>query len=133
MTERGRIEDWIKIARKDLERSKRNLQFNDINAAGFYLQQCIEKYLKAFLIERGWKLKKIHQLDALLDEAMKFLPELSVFKEFCARVSSYYLADRYPAFLNVDKCIHIQVSRRSEHTEKLGGTGRAIFFPNVYC
>lgn len=92
------IEDWIRIARMDWQRVRRSLQFNDITVAGFYLQQCLEKYLKAFLIQRGWQLKKIHELDALLDEVMKFLPELSSFKELCARVSPYYLADRYPPF-----------------------------------
>ncbi len=57
-----------------------------------------KKYLKAFLIKHGWKLRKIHRLDALVDEAVKFLPELSSFNEFCERVSSYYIADRYPPF-----------------------------------
>lgn len=93
-----RIEEWIKIARIDWERTKRNLKEKDINAAGFFLQQRLEKYLKALLIQRTWKLRKIHSLDALLDEAIKFKPELSSFQEFCERVSSYYLADRYPPF-----------------------------------
>jgi len=92
------IEEWIKVARIDWERAKRNLKDKDVNASGFFLQQCIEKYLKAFLIGHGWKLRKIHRLDALLDEAVKFLPELGAFHEFCERVSSYYIADRYPPF-----------------------------------
>jgi len=91
-----RIEEWIRIARVDWERAKRNLKDKDVNAAGFFLQQCIEKYLKAFLIKHGWKLRKIHRLDALLDEAVKFMPELDSFYELCEKVSSYYLADRYP-------------------------------------
>ena len=91
-----RIEDWLRIARVDWERVKRNLREKDVNAAGFFLQQCVEKYLKAFLIKHGWKLRKIHRLDALLDEAIKFMPELASFYELCEKVSSYYLADRYP-------------------------------------
>jgi HEPN domain-containing protein len=54
--------DWIRIARKDWQRIGRNLKENDAEAAGFYLQQALEKYLKAFLIQHGWKLKKIHTL-----------------------------------------------------------------------
>ncbi|MGB7291786.1 MAG: HEPN domain-containing protein [Thermodesulfobacteriota bacterium] len=92
------IGEWMKIARTDWARVRRNLRDKDVNAAGFFLQQCIEKYLKAFLIKHGWKLRKIHRLDALLDEAIKFMPELDSFQEFCERVSSYYLADRYPPF-----------------------------------
>lgn len=70
------IEEWVKIARIDWKRSIRNLRENDVIVAGFFLQQCIEKYLKAFLIKQGWKLRKVHRLDALLDEAIKINPEL---------------------------------------------------------
>ena len=76
----------------------RNLRANDIIVAGFFLQQCIEKYLKAFLIKHGWKLRKVHRLDALLDEAININPELDIFHGFCERTSSYYIADRYPPF-----------------------------------
>lgn len=91
-----KVKEWVKIARTDWERAIRNLKEKDVTAAGFFLQQSIEKYLKAFLIQRGWKLKKIHRLDALLDEAVKFKPQLNSFHELCERVSSYYIADRYP-------------------------------------
>ncbi len=42
-------EDWKKVARKDFERVKRNLREEDIEVSAFYLQQSLEKYLKAFL------------------------------------------------------------------------------------
>lgn len=86
------IEEWIKAARKDWERAKRNLREEDTDAAGFYLQQSLEKYLKAFLLQYGWPLV----LDALLDEAVKYDSNLKSFYELCERVSGYYLADRYP-------------------------------------
>jgi HEPN domain-containing protein len=92
------IEEWVKITRIDWKRSIRNLREKDAIAAGFFLQQCIEKYLKAFLIKHGWKLRKVHRLDALLDEAIKINPELDMFHGFCERTSSYYIADRYPPF-----------------------------------
>jgi HEPN domain-containing protein len=71
-----RIVEWLKVARNDWRRVGRNLKEDDVIAAGFFLQQSIEKYLKAFLIKHGWKLKKIHRLDALLDEAVKYKPPL---------------------------------------------------------
>jgi HEPN domain-containing protein len=43
-------DEWKKVARKDLQRAKRNLEDNDLEASGFFLQQCLEKYLKAFLL-----------------------------------------------------------------------------------
>lgn len=94
----GRVEDWLKIARTDWQRVKRNLQEDDVTAAGFYLQQSVEKYLKAFLLLHGWKLKKIHELDALLDETLSYKPELASFYQLCERVTGYYLVERYPPF-----------------------------------
>ena len=60
----NKIKDWVRIARTDWERTRRNLMEKDISAAAMFLQQSIEKYLKAFLIQHGWKLRKIHRLDA---------------------------------------------------------------------
>ncbi|MBI4527693.1 MAG: HEPN domain-containing protein [Deltaproteobacteria bacterium] len=89
-------EEWVQIARKDWARAQRNLRDRDTEAAGFFLQQSLEKYLKAFLMNHNWKLRKIHELDALLDEAARYQPELENFRDLCERVSGYYLAERYP-------------------------------------
>ena len=70
---------------------------NDGEAAGFFLQQSLEKYLKAFLLAKGWKLKKIHELDVLLDEAIKFNKDLDVFYPLCEKVAGYYFSERYPS------------------------------------
>lgn len=88
--------DWIGIARKDWNRIHRMLEDDDVEAAGLFLQQSLEKYLKAFLLQQGWRLRKIHELDALLDDAAKSNPRLENFRDLCERVSGYYFADRYP-------------------------------------
>ena len=56
--------DWARIARKDLSRVRKLLDVDHPDAAGFYLQQAMEKYLKAFLLSKKWKLKRTHDLDA---------------------------------------------------------------------
>ena len=89
-------EDWLKIARKDWQRIKRNLEDNDAEASGFYLQQALEKYLKAFLLKHDWKLKKIHALHDLLADAISYDQSLEAFRELCEKVSGYYFVDRYP-------------------------------------
>jgi HEPN domain-containing protein len=92
------ISDWIKIARKDWERISLFFQAEDFDGAGFFLQQALEKYLKAWLLQQGWALEKIHQLHTLLDAAMDYDPSLSRFEKVCERVSSYYFDQRYPPF-----------------------------------
>lgn len=89
-------EDWKAVAGKDWERAKRCLNEDDPEAAGFFLQQSLEKYLKAFLLERGWELRKVHTLTVLLDEAVQHSSSLESFRELCRRVSGYYFAERYP-------------------------------------
>lgn len=89
-------DEWIRIAQKDWKRIERNLRDRDIEAAAFFLQQSLEKYLKAFLIKHKWKLRKIHELDALLDEAARYKTGLEKFRDLCERVSGYYFAERYP-------------------------------------
>ena len=88
--------DWMIIARKDWNRIFHMLDYDDVEASGVFLQQSLEKYLKAFLLQHGWKLRKIHELDALLDDAVRYNPELENYRDLCERVSGYYLAERYP-------------------------------------
>jgi HEPN domain-containing protein len=90
------ISDWVEIARKDWVRIFLHYQAQDFEGAGFFLQQALEKYLKAYLLQRGWALDKIHQLHTLLDEALGYDPELARFDRVCERVSSYYFTQRYP-------------------------------------
>ena len=42
--------DWLRVAEKHLDRLERMLRDGDAAAAGFYLQQALEKLLKGFLL-----------------------------------------------------------------------------------
>jgi len=44
---------YLKIAEKDLERAKRNLESGDYEATVFYAQQCVEKSIKSILELHG--------------------------------------------------------------------------------
>lgn len=89
-------EDWKIAARKDWHRHVVLLEDGDAEGAAFFIQQSIEKYLKAFLIEKNWKLKKIHELDTLLDYAVDFDSSLEKFRVLCERATGYYFTERYP-------------------------------------
>jgi len=88
--------DWIRIAEKDLRRVKRLLDDQDPEGAGFHLQQAVEKFLKAFLLSKGWKLQRIHNLEALLNSASAHDPSMESFREACQRITDFYLVERYP-------------------------------------
>ena len=93
------FEDWKQIARKDLGRMQLLLNSDDLEGAAYFLQQSIEKYLKAWLLERGWPLKKTHELSLLLSEACNFDPALSTHEVICDRLAGYYFSQRYPALI----------------------------------
>ncbi|MEW6102842.1 MAG: HEPN domain-containing protein [bacterium] len=88
-------DDWKRVAQKDWTRMKKHLD-DDAEAVAYFLQQSLEKYLKAFLLQHGWKLKKIHALHDLISDAIKYNPALESFRKLCERVSGYYFTERYP-------------------------------------
>jgi predicted nucleotidyltransferase/HEPN domain-containing protein len=89
-------EGWRRIARQDWQRLHLLLNAGDGAGAGLFLRQALEKLLKGYLIGRGWQLQKTHELDRLLDAAGTYDPSLLAFRPLCARVSTYYLVERYP-------------------------------------
>ena len=88
--------DWLRIAEKDLDRVNRALRDGDSEASGFFLQQALEKFFKAYLLARGWKLRRIHDLEALLDEAATYDQTLEQFRAACQRITDWYMLERYP-------------------------------------
>ena len=90
--------DWIEKARRDLRRVKVLLADDDTEGAGFHLQQGLEKYLKGYLLSRGWKLERIHDLVKLLNYAKDYDSSFEQFRALCEKVTDYYVLDRYPLF-----------------------------------
>jgi HEPN domain-containing protein len=88
--------DWLHVAGKDLQRARLLLGEHDAGLAGFCLQQAVEKYLKAFLLSRGWRLRRTHNLDALLDEAIVHDASLEDFRGVCQKTTAFYFVERYP-------------------------------------
>jgi len=93
--------DWLRIAEKDLGRVKHLLHAHDAEAAGFYLQQAVEKFLKAFLLSKGWQLERIHDLETLLNEALRYAPSLESYRPACQKITAFYFIERYPFITEV--------------------------------
>jgi HEPN domain-containing protein len=56
----------------------------------------VEKYLKGYLLSKGWKLQKVHDLETLLNQAILYDPSFEEFRFPCIKMTEYYLEDRYP-------------------------------------
>ena len=88
--------EWLALAEKDLQRVTRSLRDKAPELAAFCLQQAVEKFLKAYLLSKGWKLRRIHDLEALLDDAIAYDSSLDQFRNACQKITNYYVVERYP-------------------------------------
>jgi HEPN domain-containing protein len=90
-------DDWFARARTDIQAAEILLAHGgDPGTAGLHVQQAIEKYLKGYLLSKGWTLERIHDLAALLDEAVKHFPRLEAYYALCEEVTAFYFEARYP-------------------------------------
>jgi HEPN domain-containing protein len=92
--------DWLRIAEKDLIRANHLLSINDPEAAGFYLQQSVEKFLKAYLLRKGWQLQRIHDLEPLLNEALVYDKSFEIYRAELQKITGFYFVERYPFTLD---------------------------------
>ena len=92
----GATSEWLRLAERDLARVSRCLEAEDPELAAFCLQQAVEKSLKAFLLSKGWVLRRIHDLEALLDDAIQYDADLEKFRAICRRITAFYTIERYP-------------------------------------
>lgn len=84
------------LAARDLKAAKALLADDELLvAAGIWLQQAVEKYLKGYLLSKGWKLDRTHDLNKLLTEALKYDGGLSGFTTLCQQITKFYLENRY--------------------------------------
>ena len=56
----------------------------------------MEKHLKGFLLSKGWQLRRIHDLEALLNHAIGYDPSFEPFRADCQKITRYYVRERYP-------------------------------------
>lgn len=88
--------DWFRIGDNELRRAQNLLSLEDMEGAGFNIQQAIEKYLKGYLLSLGWELRRIHNLETLINEALVYNPSFEEFRFPCRKITEYYLEERYP-------------------------------------
>ena len=91
--------EWVEKAEGDyatLDREARARSNPNYDAICFHAQQCAEKYLKAHLAEAGIEFAKIHDLVALLEQALDVEPMWEVYRENLAFLSDFAVSSRYP-------------------------------------
>ena len=91
--------EWIQKADADFISSGREYRARkqpNYDAACFFAQQCIEKYLKARLVEGSVTFPRTHDLEALLDLVLPMEPMWDSFRSAVNELTSFAVAFRYP-------------------------------------
>ena len=91
------VKEWTERGKHDLEVAKILLaeeEYSDVVL--FHIHQAVEKYLKGFLIYKGWTLKKIHDIELLITEAMSFDEKFQKYLDLGRKLTAFYYEERYP-------------------------------------
>jgi HEPN domain-containing protein len=93
------VDLWILRADNDLKTGKDELATIDpvTDTVCFHMQQCAEKYFKAFLVYRGREISRTHNLALLLQECIEIDGEFDKLKQIGAdELTSFAIEMRYP-------------------------------------
>lgn len=85
---------WFEFAKGDLRDAGILFKKKSYRGCSWHCHQSIEKFLKAIIIEKGKRPRKIHDLVELLKDAKIKLPEDLM--SFVEELDLYYLPPRYP-------------------------------------
>lgn len=89
--------DWFRQGDQDLEAAHILLHHDGpFPVIAFHLHQATEKYLKGYLLATGWSLRRIHDLEALVQEAIARDPAFTPFLNPCQEIAEFYIETRYP-------------------------------------
>ena len=91
--------EWVAKAEGDfamVERESRARKNPSYDGLCFHAQQCAEKYLKARLCEAGIEFAKVHDLVALLEQALRVEPLWEAHRADLAALTDYAVSFRYP-------------------------------------
>ena len=90
--------EWIENAEEDYNSAKwlQESPYPVHNAFCFHAQQCIEKYLKAWLQEEGIPFSKTHDLEELLNVIVSTKPMWNTWQPDLKIIITYAVVSRYP-------------------------------------
>ncbi|MFZ1935364.1 MAG: HEPN domain-containing protein [Thermoguttaceae bacterium] len=120
--------EWVEKAEGDFAmvlRESRARKNPCHDGACYHAQQCAEKYLKARLCEAGIEFAKIHDLVALLDQAVATEPGWKRFREDLAYLSDFAVAFRYPGE-SADKAMAADARQRCKRFRAAARTALAL-------
>ena len=90
--------EWVEKAEGDHRATAHLLAHANpvVDAVYFHAQQCVKKYLKAWLVEQGTRIPRTHDLDQLGQLVSPTAPEVATLAPDLSRLAAYAVEVRYP-------------------------------------
>ena len=89
--------DWFAFPEDRLKCADSLWKHEGLTAGGIEsLQEASERYLKGYLIAKGWALVRTHDLERLIKEATGFHPDFARFRKFAVELTEDFFAQHYP-------------------------------------
>ena len=95
-------EDWVFFAERDFETAEILIKNENpfTNIIAFHCQQAVEKYLKAYLVEKNIPIIKTHDL-IKLNDMIKEIADLGIDEKKLMILKQVYSESRYPGDLGL--------------------------------
>jgi len=96
-TDETNPQDWLVAAKTRLQSADRLHAVEGSSPSVIeLLQEAVERYLKAYLISKNWRLVRTHDLNRLMAEAVKFNPRFATFSDFAQSLTEQFWEQHYP-------------------------------------
>jgi len=89
-------ETWLKYANENLRSAKLLLDSSLFNPCLQNVQQAVEKWLKALIVESSLKLKRTHSINELRNTLVAGGIDIDITEDECDLLDSIYLPSKYP-------------------------------------
>lgn len=129
------VREWVEKAESDWKIAWHDMQTDDPtpDMVCFHMQQCVEKYLKAFLVLHQLSFRRTHDIAELIEGCAEVDPEFNTLYQVGADSPSFYGVEiRYPSFIpqpslaEAQRCTQIAQTVRAFVIEKLRQGGMQI-------
>lgn len=114
-------EEWMKYAAENLQVAKHEIEHKvpAYHTICFLCRESAEKFLKAYLISKGWALKKTHDIVELLEYCSDYDKEFELLVEDGTVLNDYIANGRYPGDIAFEEIGLKQAKKVIEKAERI--------------
>jgi HEPN domain-containing protein len=115
------VGEWLKFADENFAVAGHELE-RDAAACRticFLCQEAAEKYLKAYLISKGWELKKTHDIVELLEYCSDYDDDFDQLVEAGRILNDYIIEGRYPGDISFENIEIVQAQEAYNVAKKI--------------